>query len=186
MEHALKILFSIALLMGAIFWETSFAKAENHADTVLGCTARPCIVNKNYGGEIHKFKSAGNKIARNKEQLVINGDCASACVIAAEIAKPRACITPKARFGFHKAFIFVETEANGEKVLTKTNLHDMPVSPKLAKWVNDRGGFPVDPLLWMSYAEAQKFWPSCMIENVPLPRRRPHVVSNTILAHGLY
>lgn len=191
MKQLPKLLFCVVLL-GTTSVGANGIKAEDYVDGVLRCTSNPCIVDYNPGGNIQWFKIAGMMIRLKGQQLVINGDCVSACVIAAEAAKPNACITPKARFGFHKAYELVAKEIDGQTFTEKTNLVDMPVSPRLTKWIKDEGGFPVNKLLWMSYAEARKFWPSCMIDDVPLPSsrpvaaKRPVVTSTKVVPHGLY
>lgn len=121
------------------------ADALNRA---LGHCADPCILTQSNGGRIIDFEDAADEIkggARSK--LVIDGYCASACMVLADRARPRVCITGRAVFAFHK-----------------TNKHyPIPLRSDLDGWINRRGGYPEftgTPGI-MSYESAQKFWPTC-------------------------
>src|ERR1700752_4621507 len=69
----------------------------------VGPCGDPCVVSANNGGQIIPFKGAGDAIRSGAGQpLVIDGFCASACMVMADRARPRACITPSAVFAYHK------------------------------------------------------------------------------------
>lgn len=68
----------------------------------LGCTSNPCVVNFSGGGVVSDFKLAAQEVIQGDITVIINGGCHSACVILADIASRKVCMTPKANFGFHK------------------------------------------------------------------------------------
>jgi hypothetical protein len=98
---------------------------------------------------------------------MIDGDCASACVILADEARPRVCITERAVFWFHKGY-------NRTVKPDDPNYRFDPIqSPDITAWVMEHGGFPADDehMLDMHADEAQWFWPMCIRDpSAPLPR----------------
>jgi hypothetical protein len=114
----------------------------------VGDCSNPCTVQSNNGGVIVDFEAAGDAIrAGARQKLVINGFCASACMVMADRARPRACITSSAVFAYHK-----------------TNYNrPIPLSSDLRGWIVRHGGFPSfgeTPGI-MSNDVAQHFWPLC-------------------------
>ena len=80
------------------------ARADAVSD-VLGCQGNPCVVRFSAGGEIGSFKAAAREINRTGRRVIIDGLCLSACAVLADEARGRVCVTPKARFGFHKGYV---------------------------------------------------------------------------------
>lgn len=114
----------------------------------VGSCGDPCTIEGSNGGRIVDFEDAGDAIRSTKGQrLVIDGFCASACMTMADLARPKACITPRAVFAFHK-----------------TNFNrPIPLSADLNRWVMRHGGYPAfrgTPGI-MSNDVARRFWPSC-------------------------
>src|SRR5262249_6298666 len=65
---------------------------------VLDNCGDPCTIQNNNGSVIADFENAGNAIrAGARQMLVIDGFCASACMVMADRARPRACITTRAQ-----------------------------------------------------------------------------------------
>jgi hypothetical protein len=117
------------------------------ARAVGGCS-NPCTIQSNSGGVIVDFEAAGNAIrAGARQKLIINGFCASACMVMADRARPRACITSSAVFAYHK-----------------TNYNrPIPLSGDLRGWIVRHGGFPEfhgTPGI-MPNQVARRFWPVC-------------------------
>ena len=125
------------------------AEAINRA---LGSCGDPCTIHQNNGGRIVDYWYAGNAIRQGgRKELVIDGFCASACMVLADRARPRACITSRAVFAYHK-----------------TNFNrPIPLSADLRSWINHRGGFPefgATPGI-MPNEVARHFWPQCHSRN---------------------
>jgi len=114
----------------------------------VGDCSNPCTVQASNGGRIVDFEDAGNAIrAGARQKLVISGYCASACMVMADRARPRACITSNATFLYHK-----------------TNYNrPIPLSGDLRGWIIRHGGFPSftgTPGI-MPNEVARHFWPMC-------------------------
>jgi hypothetical protein len=114
----------------------------------VGDCSNPCTVVSNRGGVIVDFKAAGDAIrAGARQKLVIDGYCASACMVMADRARPRACITHNAVFAYHK-----------------TNFNrPIPLNGDLRGWINRHGGFPAfhgTPGIMPSQVAA-RYWPTC-------------------------
>lgn len=115
-------------------------------EAVGGC-GNPCVIGYNDGGGIERFKMAGDAIRKGaRKGLVIDGFCASACMVMADRARPRVCITERATFGYHK-----------------TNWgRPIPLRPDLHRWVMRNGGYPSNSSYrMMSNYAARQFWPLC-------------------------
>src|SRR2546421_1581791 len=114
----------------------------------LGSCGDPCTISRDNGGRIVDYWYAGNAIREGaRKRLVIDGFCASACMVLADRARPRACITSRAVFAYHK-----------------TNFNrPLPLSADLRGWIVHRGGFPAftaTPAI-MPNDVARRFWPQC-------------------------
>ena len=74
-------------------------------DLVFGnCGIRdPCFIAPNDGGQVYLFVQAARAVNRgDKNLVVINTACASACALFADMARERVCIGELAVFQFHK------------------------------------------------------------------------------------
>lgn len=116
------------------------------ARTVGNC-GNPCTVQSNGGGIIVDFERAGDAIRGGaRQKLVIDGYCASACMVMADRARPRACITSNAQFGYHKT----------------TWNRPIPLHADLHGWIMRHGGFPSNQGMGIMPNEvAQHYWPLC-------------------------
>jgi hypothetical protein len=93
---------------------------------VIGPCAEDCVVRSNSGGSIVYFEDAAQVIRRARKKLVIDGYCASACMVMADRARPRTCITERAIFAYHK-----------------TNFNrPIPLRSDLHRWIMRQGGYP--------------------------------------------
>jgi hypothetical protein len=114
----------------------------------IGPCGNPCVVFGSSGGRVTDFEAAGDAIrsgARNR--LVIDGYCASSCMVMADRARPRACITPRVVFAYHK-----------------TNWgRPIPLRADLRGWIMHHGGFPSfgANMGVMPNEVAKHFWPQC-------------------------
>jgi hypothetical protein len=126
----------------------------------------PCIIHASPGGFVYEFRRAALELAgKFKQTVVIDGPCASACVLFADYGKAWVCITDRATFQFHKVRVYDENK----KFLW---YEDPEHLPEVSSWVALNGGYPRDGELAMSNAEAKKIWRSCNL-NPPLPRPKP-------------
>jgi hypothetical protein len=127
--------------------DTDSSARPDQAQTPLDNCSDPCTIEYNNGGVIADFENAGDAIHGGAGQmLVIDGYCASACMVMADRARPPACITSRAQFGYH--------ETNYDRPI--------PLNADLNDWVMSHGGFPsYSSMGIMPNASAQQFWPLC-------------------------
>jgi hypothetical protein len=127
--------------------DTDSSELTGQALAMLDNCGDPCTIQNNNGGVIADFENAGDAISGGARQmLVIDGFCASACMVMADRARPRACITSRAQFGYH------ETNYN----------RPIPLHADLNGWIMSHGGFPsYNRMGIMPNDAAQQFWPLC-------------------------
>jgi hypothetical protein len=127
--------------------DTDSSELSGQARAMLDNCSDPCTIQNNNGGVIADFENAGDAISGGARQmLVIDGFCASACMVMADRARPRACITSRAQFGYH------ETNYN----------RPIPLHADLNRWIMNHGGFPsYNRMGIMPNDAAQQFWPLC-------------------------
>ena len=114
---------------------------------VIGPCTEDCVVRSNSGGSIVNFQQAATVIRRARKKLIIDGYCASACMVMADRARPRTCITDRAVFAYHK---------------TNWN-RPIPLRSDLHRWIMQQGGYPEfhgTPGIVPNQV-AQRFFPLC-------------------------
>lgn len=114
----------------------------------LGPCGDPCVIHSNNGGRIVVFEDAADEIRRGaRKRVVIDGYCASACMVLAARARSKVCITDRATFGFHR-----------------TNRgRPIPVSGDMHVWIVRNGGYPAFGATpgFMPNNVARRFWRRC-------------------------
>ena len=154
----------------ASFWAVGALSAQAHPGqqhraltAAFGACGEPCVIRFNPGGEVRTFQAAALAVRSGSKRLVvIDGPCISACVIFADLARTRVCITDRARFGFHKSQrMAVQRLRNGTIRRVDLGRYDPPHSSDITYWVRRNGGFPVEGLRVMSAKQATQFWRRC-------------------------
>jgi hypothetical protein len=122
-------------------------------------------IKKDYGGFLDQYKLKYATIRDRGERVIIDGECNSACTLVLGIVPlKRICVTPRARLGFHTAFIDTRFTA-GIRVTSYWATADMlayyPETVK--KWIYLHGGLTADmktlksgPKLWAIVAPCPK------------------------------
>lgn len=92
------------------------------------------------GGQIGHYLQAFAMLRSSGENVVIDGNCLSACtLVLGLIPRARICATPRARFGFHAAWM---PDGEGRPVTSPMgtqalwNIYPAPVR----RWINKHGG----------------------------------------------
>jgi hypothetical protein len=149
-RYLLVLSFVIALSSSAAV-AAPFGGAGAIARAVGHC-GNPCTIVRNTGGRIVDFEDAGNAIRAGKQKLVIDGYCASACMVMADRARPRTCITSRAVFGYHKTNF-------GRPIPLRGDLHG---------WIMRHGGYPKFGTTpgTMPNSVARQFFPACRSDSV--------------------
>jgi hypothetical protein len=92
------------------------------------------------GGQIGHYLQAFASLRSSGENVVIDGNCLSACtLVLGLIPKSRVCVTSRARFGFHAAWM---PDVDGRPVTSPTGTDALwNIYPSQVKrWINRHGG----------------------------------------------
>ena len=102
------------------------------------------------GGFVTLYQQKWEKLAAQKDNVRINGICASACtLLTGYFPRKDICVTPNAALGFHAGtFPFV----------TNTLLRIYP--DDIRKWIDAHGGLTFE-IIWMQRPEIYKFFHKC-------------------------
>jgi hypothetical protein len=92
------------------------------------------------GGQIGHYLQAFAMLRSTGEHVVVDGDCLSACtLVLGLIPRSRVCATPRARFGFHAAWM---PDDNGRPVTSPLGTQALwnlyPTSVR--HWISQHGG----------------------------------------------
>jgi hypothetical protein len=121
-----------------------------------------CRVRYSPGGWIDDFKKSALQLKADGRTLIIDGQCISACTVAADLARPNVCITPRASFRFHRTYAW---DMATLCFLGRDDAYE-DYSADIGGWIRAHGGFPGktlhdDALLDMNAKEAAAFFPVC-------------------------
>lgn len=145
-----------ALLVGALL-STPLAARETYSviKEVFNCTSytEECVVKENPGGAVVAFIAAAFDILEHKTPVRIIGECASACTMFADKARPYVCVTQDTVMRFHAASK-VEHGHVTERL-------DVSYSDDLQAWINSRGGLPEEGLIVLAGDALLRYWPLC-------------------------
>jgi hypothetical protein len=92
------------------------------------------------GGQIGQYLQSFGAVRESGERVVVDGNCLSACtLVLGLIARENICATPRARFGFHAAWM---PDTNGRPVTSPMGTQALwniyPVSVR--HWISQHGG----------------------------------------------
>ncbi len=92
------------------------------------------------GGQIGHYLQAFALLRSSGERVVIDGNCLSACtLVLGLIPHDRMCVTPRARFGFHAAWM---PDIDGQPVTSSIGTQALwNIYPSsVRRWINRHGG----------------------------------------------
>jgi len=160
------LVFAGLALAALLTASSSHARPQAEAyQSVFGpCRGETCVISSNRGGNVRQFLAAASEVLGGAKRLVvIDGPCASSCVIFADVARERVCITRNATFAFHKATVFRAEQGRSGDRMRAIARRDPPHSRDIDAWVRRNGGFPVNGMRVMSNGDAGQFWRRCQI-----------------------
>jgi hypothetical protein len=103
----------------------------------LAAPAGALTIRNDHGGMIVDYVERYASLTATGEQVVIDGVCNSACTLVLGLVPGRqACITPRARFGFHKAFDL----KTGRESVPGTAFLLAVYPPHVRAWIARHGG----------------------------------------------
>jgi hypothetical protein len=113
------------------------------------------------GGQIGEFLDLFMAVRETGERVVIDGPCLSACtLVLGVVPKDRICVTPRAVFGFHAAWMPSERgRAVAQPVATRLMMDIYP--SEVRGWIRRRGGLN-SHLILLRGRELAAFYPQCI------------------------
>jgi hypothetical protein len=98
------------------------------------------LISEDRGGQIGHYLQAFAALRSSGENVVINGDCLSACtLVLGLVPRERICATPRARLGFHAAWMPDESGRPVTSTMGTQALWNIyPVSVR--RWISRHGG----------------------------------------------
>jgi hypothetical protein len=112
------------------------------AVAALGVTSASAAmrISEDRGGQIGQYLQAFSVLRSSGESVVIDGNCLSACtLVLGLVSREKVCATPRARFGFHAAWM---PDRDGRPVTSPLGTQALwniyPASVR--RWITRHGG----------------------------------------------
>jgi len=109
------------------------------ASTVTSASAT-MIISGDRGGQIGRYLQTFASVRSSGERVVVDGNCLSACtLLLGLVPRSRVCATPRARFGFHAAWM---PDHDGRPVTSSIGTQALwNIYPgSVRRWINRNGG----------------------------------------------
>lgn len=149
---------------------------------VLAVSATPVFaamrISDDRGGQIGHYLHTFSMLRSSGERVIIDGSCLSACTLVLGIMpKDRICVTDRARFGFHAAWM---PDRAGNPVTSTMGTRALwSVYPSaVRRWINQHGGLS-RKMIYLEGRELEGIVPSC--DDV---MRRARASSRNRMVHG--
>jgi len=156
---------SLLLLCAALL-----ASLASSAGTPASATMR---IAEDRGGQIGHYLQAFAMLRSSGERVVVDGNCLSACtMVLGMIPRDHICATPRARFGFHAAWM---PDPEGRPVTSNMGTQALwNVYPaRVRHWINRRGGL-TRHMIFMQGSALQGIVQSCSDTREVRARSRRH------------
>jgi hypothetical protein len=112
------------------------------------------------GGRIDAYLSRYAVVRQSGQRVIVDGPCMSACtVLLGAIPKDRICVTRRASFVFHAAWVPAAHGAHAASALGDRMLWANYPSPVRA-WITSHGGL-TNRLIYLRGSELTAMYPSC-------------------------
>src|SRR6185295_5735476 len=109
---------------------------------VSGPAFADLLITRDHGGYFEQYKAKYAKLRDNKERVIIDGICNSACTLVLGIVPlNHICVTPKASLGFHQAYYDKRWTA-GLRVTSIAGTDELMsyYPPSVKDWIARQGG----------------------------------------------
>ena len=118
------------------------------------------LIAEDRGGQIGHYLQAFAMVRSTGERVIIDGNCLSACtLVLGLVPRERVCATPRARLGFHAAWM---PDVNGRPITSPMGTQALweiyPV--RVRNWINRNGGLQ-RKMIFLQGRELAGFIPPC-------------------------
>jgi len=117
-------------------------------------------ISEDRGGQIGQYLQTFAMVRSTGENVVIDGNCLSACtLVLGLVPRARVCVTPRARFGFHAAWM---PDSDGRPVTSPMGTQALwNIYPtRVRSWINQHGGLS-RKMIYMQGSDLAGIVPSC-------------------------
>jgi hypothetical protein len=131
------------------------------------------LISEDRGGQIGHYLQAFAALRASGENVVIDGNCFSACtLVLGLIPRERVCATPRARFGFHAAWM---PDENGRPVTSPMGTQALwNIYPnKVRHWIGRHGGLS-RKMIFLQGHELNRIVSACGSKTRTAERRSRH------------
>jgi hypothetical protein len=129
---------------------------------IAGCSVVPSATERitdDSGGQIGNYLDKFDTLRKTRQQVVIDGTCASACTLVVEkIPRNRICVTPRAVLAFHAAWTPSLNGAELNKPGTNYLWSHYPADVR--RWIARNGGLR-SQTIYLSGRELAAMFPTC-------------------------
>jgi hypothetical protein len=118
------------------------------------------LISEDRGGQIGQYLQAFAALRSSGEDVVVDGNCFSACtLLLGLIPRDRVCVTSRARFGFHAAWM---PDENGQPVTSPMGTQALwNIYPhKVRSWIGRHGGLS-RKMIYLQGNDLARMVPSC-------------------------
>ena len=125
------------------------------------------------GGQIGHYLQAFAMLRSTGEKVVIDGNCLSACTLVLGMISPsHICATPRARFGFHAAWM---PGRDGEPVTSRLGTRALwnVYPPSVRHWIDRHGGLSRH-MIYLQGSDLHGIVRSCSVRHHYEARARSH------------
>jgi hypothetical protein len=117
-------------------------------------------IRQDRGGRIDSYLNRFATVRQSGQRVVVDGPCMSACtMLLGAIPKDHICVTPRAKFVFHAAWVPTPRGAHAASALGDRMLW-ANYPPPVRAWITQHGGL-TKRLIFLHGSELTAMYPAC-------------------------
>src|ERR1700741_416927 len=139
------------------------AAAAFFAVFTLDSASADMHIHRDRGGSIDAYLHRYETVRKSGKKVIVDGPCLSACtVLLGTIPKDRICVTARASFGFHAAWVPTARGGQAPSALGDRMLWANYPEP-VREWITRHGGL-TRRVIYLRGRELQEMYPACSKE----------------------
>ena len=120
-------------------------------------------IRRDRGGRIDAYLHRYDTVRKSGQKVIVDGPCLSACtVLLGTVPKDRICVTARASFGFHAAWVPTARGGQAPSALGDRMLWANYPEP-VREWITRHGGL-TRRVIYLRGRELQEMYPACSKE----------------------
>jgi len=139
------------------------AAAALFAVVTVGSAFADMHIRRDRGGRIDAYLNRYETVRKSGQRVIVDGPCLSACtVLLGTIPKDRICVTARASFGFHAAWVPTPSGRQAPSALGDRMLWANYPEP-VREWITRHGGL-TRHVIYLRGRELKGMYPACSKE----------------------